>query len=163
MDTEIWKQFYENYYISNMGRCKNIKTNKILSLEVDPHGYGIYNLQINKKNKRFKAHRMVAVTFIPNPNNYPVVNHIDCNKLNNRDSNLEWCTYSYNTKHAIANGRAFTSCLGKPHNVKLSSDDVTYIRSNPEGKTNSELAKMFGVDRKTIWRAMNKVSWQNLN
>lgn len=55
--------------------------------------------------KNHSVHRLVAEHFLPNPNNYPVVNHINHNHLDNRASNLEWCTYSHNTQHAIAAGR----------------------------------------------------------
>ena len=52
------------------------------------------------------VHRLVALNFIDNPNNYPVVNHIDGNKQNNNVTNLEWCTYSYNNKEAYRLGLA---------------------------------------------------------
>ena len=55
---------------------------------------GYYNITIN--NTMYAVHRLVAMTFIPNPNNYPVVNHIDENKLNNNATNLEWCTQQDN-------------------------------------------------------------------
>ena len=55
--------------------------------------------------KTHAVHRLVAAAHIPNPNNHPVVNHLNSNHLDNRASNLEWCTYSQNTRHAIAAGR----------------------------------------------------------
>lgn len=59
----------------------------------------------DKNNKRTcLIHREVAKAFILNPNNYPCVNHEDLNKQNNCVSNLEWCSYSYNTKDAIKKG-----------------------------------------------------------
>ena len=68
-------------------------------------GYIEYHLKIDKgKTKIKKLHRIIAETFIPNPNNYPVVNHINGNKLDNRVENLEWCTQSWNNKEAYRLG-----------------------------------------------------------
>ena len=68
-------------------------------------GYITYHLKIDRgKTKIKKLHRIIAETFIPNPNNYPVVNHINGNKLDNRVENLEWCTQSWNNKEAYRLG-----------------------------------------------------------
>ena len=67
--------------------------------------WGGYKI-ITYKNKTYKVHRLIAETFIPNPNNLPQVNHIDGNKLNNNVDNLEWCTPQENTQHAYDNGLA---------------------------------------------------------
>lgn len=66
--------------------------------------YLILSIPVNGKNKLFKLHRLVANYFIPNPENKPLVNHIDGNILNNDVSNLEWVTHSENVKHAIRTG-----------------------------------------------------------
>lgn len=52
-----------------------------------------------RKSYHIRVHRLYAILFIPNPNNYKYINHIDSNKQNNELSNLEWCTNSYNVKH----------------------------------------------------------------
>lgn len=57
-----------------------------------------------RKGKDYKIHRLVAQTFIPNPDDLPQVNHIDGNKMNNCVDNLEWCSQSHNIKHAYDNG-----------------------------------------------------------
>ena len=55
--------------------------------------------RLDGKSTHFTLHRLLAVHFIPNPNNLPFVNHIDENKLNNSINNLEWCTQVYNTNY----------------------------------------------------------------
>lgn len=113
---EIWKDVpnYEGIYqISNYGRVKSFraynsytkkyyKREKILNTKIDTNGYYVVSL-CNKNQKYFRIHRLVAKVFIPNPNNYPIINHKDENKLNNRVDNLEWCTYSYNNSYGTRN------------------------------------------------------------
>lgn len=93
-----------NYYITTDGRLYNSKTKNWYIGRVSESGYMDYILTINHKQHSYRAHRLVAESFIPNPNNLPIVNHKDGNKLNNTIDNLEWVTYSENTKHAVDNG-----------------------------------------------------------
>lgn len=111
---EIWKDVlgYEGYYqISNLGNIRGIDRKakskisrtgfrivkgKIISTHINKYGYLSVRLRKNGLTKAFTIHRLVAIAFIPNPNNYPSINHIDENKLNNTVSNLEWCTVRYN-------------------------------------------------------------------
>ena len=92
------KKFY-NYIIYEDGKIYSKFINKFLKGDI-VNGYIQYTLAINKTPRRYKAHRLVAKLWCENPNNYPIVNHIDGNKLNNHYSNLEWCTQKYNNKHA---------------------------------------------------------------
>lgn len=101
---EIWKKFCDNYSISNYGKIRNDKTNNVLKLQINHKGYYKTNVSINNKIKTVFPHRLVAQYFLQNPNNYDIVNHKDCNKLNNFYSNLEWCTLKYNAQHASENG-----------------------------------------------------------
>lgn len=94
---------YDNYTIDENGKVFNTLTGKHLKGSVGEHGYRYYRLSKNGQKKMYYAHRLVAEAFIPNPNNFPVVNHIDGNKDNNSVDNLEWTSYSDNVKHAHDN------------------------------------------------------------
>lgn len=99
---EIWKKIkdFPNYEISSYGRLKNLTTNYILTDRYKKSGYAIASLYIGSKKSYNKyIHRLVAEAFIPNPNNYPTVNHIDFDKKNNRIENLEWATQSQQSLH----------------------------------------------------------------
>lgn len=100
MNIEIWKDIKELnnlYEISNLGRIRNKKTGTIR--KVFDNGKGYYSIMIKLTHKSYKVHQLVAKYFVPNPNNYSCINHIDGVKTNNNANNLEWCTRSYNTKH----------------------------------------------------------------
>lgn len=90
---------YDNYMIDENGNVFNKTTNKYLKGSIGENGYKYYRLSQNNHKKMYYAHRLVAEHFLNNPNNFPVVNHIDGNKLNNNINNLEWVTYPENTKH----------------------------------------------------------------
>ena len=62
--------------------------------------YNVINLRKNNQKKSFQVHRLVAKAFIPNPNDFPIVNHKDENPLNNKVDNLEWCTQQHNVIHS---------------------------------------------------------------
>lgn len=114
---ELWKDIkgFEGYYqISSYGRVKSFKKYKngyILSNKNCKGKYFSLVLSANEKKKSTRIHRLVAEAFIPNPNNYPCVNHKDLNKQNNCIDNLEWCTYQYNVRHSIANNPKAISAM----------------------------------------------------
>lgn len=92
------------YSIDVLGEVINLKTNYIKKNTINKVGYYICNLYKDNIQKTFLIHRLIALHFIDNPNNYPCVNHKDGNKLNNNLDNLEWCSYSHNNKHAFDTG-----------------------------------------------------------
>lgn len=100
----MWRKIYinnikSNYSISDTGEIKNDTTNKKLKPTMQ-YGYERVSLKMGSKYYGNSIHRLVAQAFIPNPNDYPIVNHKDGNRRNNKVDNLEWCTYSYNAKEA---------------------------------------------------------------
>ena len=94
---------YRNYFIYDNGDVQNSSTNNNLKRSIGKHGYKYYRLSKDNKKQMFYAHRLVAEYFLDNPDDLPVVNHKDGNKLNNNVTNLEWTTYSENTTHAHYN------------------------------------------------------------
>lgn len=109
MKVETWKDIegYEGLYqVSNFGRIKSLggkrrshKEDIILKLGIR-NTYNVINLRKNNQKKSFQVHRLVAKAFIPNPNDFPIVNHKDENPLNNKVDNLEWCTQQHNVIHS---------------------------------------------------------------
>ena len=95
---------YERYEIDELGNVYNTETNKVMQGSISEHGYRYYRLSKDGKKKMFYGHRLVAEAFIPNPDNLPVINHIDGNKLNNSVTNLEWVSYSENVEKAHQTG-----------------------------------------------------------
>ncbi len=105
--TEIWKDingFEGIYRISNQGNVLGVRNNIILKPYKRGNGYFGVKLQLRGKHIDKKIHRLVAGTFIDNPNNYPQVNHINGNKKDNRVENLEWVSASTNVRHAVSMG-----------------------------------------------------------
>lgn len=104
---EIWKDIEITspiYQISSLGRVRLKGKEQPIKAMRNRDGYLRIRIPINGKRITKSLHRIVAITFIPNPENKPYVNHIDGNKHNNFLINLEWCTGSENMKHAYAIG-----------------------------------------------------------
>lgn len=128
--TEIWKPIpgYEGLYeISDIGRVKSLpretfgllrfKEERIISSNGDGKGYRTIKLSKNGKVSRYLVHRLVAMAFIPNPDNLPYINHKDENRSNNNVGNLEWCTPKYNVNYGNAHSKWKESYLksnGRP-------------------------------------------------
>ena len=110
MEIEIWKGVFDYeglYQVSNWGRVKSFQWKKnweIRATPKDDKGYCHIALSKNDKTKPCKVHRLVAMTFIPNPENKYSVNHIDGDKENNHVSNLEWATRKEQYQHAKETG-----------------------------------------------------------
>lgn len=93
-----------NYSISKCGLVKSNKTEKILKPILRPTGYYSVNIYINKRLFTVRVHRLLCITFKPNPENKKCVNHINAITTDNRLENLEWATHSENNRHAYKIG-----------------------------------------------------------
>jgi hypothetical protein len=112
---EIWKNIdidgFENLYaISNIGNIKSFertnKKEKILKLPINRKGYYKVSLYNNNKVYQTSLHRLLAKHFIPNPNNYPTVRHLNDIKKDNRIENLAWGTNKHNSEDMVRNGKS---------------------------------------------------------
>lgn len=174
---EQWKdipEFEGIYQISNLGRVKGLSRfvnskdggkrplkEQIINF-TSYKGYDFVNLWKNQKSKRFSVHRLVALAFIPNPENKPQVNHKNGIKTDNRLENLEWVTLSENMIHAYKEKLLVRK--GEKHSQnKLTEKDVFEIRKMiNEGFNQSQIAQKFGVIRQTISCIKTGKSWNHI-
>ena len=152
------------YQISDYGRAISLNYNgtklvKDLSYITDKDGYKIVRLYYKNKAKCEKVHRLVAITFIPNPLNKPQVNHKDGNKSNNHISNLEWSTAKENVNHSFKSLNRQSSnkglfgynnhCSKETHQY---SKDLVFIKSYGSQK---EAARELSINHQTINACIN--------
>jgi hypothetical protein len=141
------------------------KRGKPLIGYIDRCGYREVLLSENGITKNYLAHRLILSTFSPIDNMADFqVNHKNGNKSDNRVSNLEWCTRSYNIKHAYDTGLERRMCGERHHAHKLTSDDVRYIRKVYKKRDAQygavPLSNRFGVDRTTIHDIIRHKTWR---
>ena len=160
---EIWKDIkdYEGLYqISNLGRIKSFRRSTkfkcpdeyILTPTVANNGYMQVTFYKDKTKHKFLVHRLVAKAFLPNPNNYPQVNHKDENRENNRVDNLEWCTAEYNNAYGTAQLRKIDT-VSKP--IEQLTYDGKVIAIYRSTRIASEILH---IERGTLSSAINKHS-----
>lgn len=127
---EVWKDVvgYEGLFsVSNFGNIRNEKTGRVLKLYKNKRGYCLVSLYHKRNNRKtYRVHRLVAEAFIPNPNNYPYINHKDENPSNNRVDNLEWCTPQYNATYGHAHEKHMKTILDKYGKYHLKKTVLQY-------------------------------------
>ena len=174
MMEEIWKDikgFEGRYQVSNLGRVRSLDwprhKGRILKQQITYWGY--YRVNIVRECggvKYIGVHRLVAIAFIPNPNNYPEVNHKDENKLNNmvfinpdgsidyEKTNLEWCTTQYNLSYGTRNER-FQKKANEPRMRSINQYDMDGNLINTF-KSISEASRMTGTPARLICNICKK-------
>ena len=180
MKNIIWKPVkgYEDYYeVSDQGEIRTIeryvelpshrymKKQKMLTQFDDGRGYKHVKLYDGKGNpKSFTVHKIVAITFIENFNNYIEVNHIDHEKHNNCVDNLEWTTRSENIKHSYRMRDPKTYKGSGNKNSKLTEEEVTQMRKEYEtGKfTYKKLAEKYSVGITLVGYIVKNQVWKHV-
>jgi predicted DNA-binding protein YlxM (UPF0122 family) len=176
LPNEIWRDIldFENYYqVSNLGRVKYLSrtdkngkfwANRICKQHICGEYLAIRLSNPHKKiSKEIHLHRLLAVAFIPNPENKPCVNHKNLNKLDNSINNLEWVTFKENTNHAI-NNSACKHLFGKNHwQSKFTQQQVDEIRDKWLFKkiTSPKLAEEYNVSESCIQYIVSNKNWVN--
>lgn len=172
-EEEIWKDIpeYEGIYmISNKGRVKSLHTricdiNKVgvILTPVKRGGYDRVSLQKKGAIKWKSIHRLIMIAFVPNPNNFPIINHINGIRNDNSLDNLEWCTQSRNVSHAFEIGLKIAAKGTRHGRCKLSENNVLEIRRLiVEGKNNKEIGNKFNVSKTHIGYIKSGKLWSHL-
>jgi len=168
---EIWADVGDGkYQVSNNGRVRSYGGKhkptepKLLKVSNGRSGYPTVALYYDKA-RHFSVHRLVAEAFLCNPHNWPMVNHKNGNKSDNRVENLEWCTNALNMQHAYRTGIVIAPKKPGEKNPfsKLSDETVLRIRElHAAGSKQCDLAKEFGVHFVTINKIVLRKTWRHL-
>lgn len=141
------------YQVSNYGRIRNSRTGKILK-PIKSKGYQY--IRLNKNG--FLIHRLVATMFIPNPYNYPIVNHKDENPSNNYIDNLEWVTAKYNVNYGTRNERAGVKISEKIKGKPKTEEHKRKISEAKTGDNNPMAKKVICLETKQVFNCIKDAS-----
>lgn len=173
---EIWKDIedYERYYqVSNFGRIRSLtrvivdslnRSRTIYGRDITinelPNGYQSVTLSQDDCKETKLLHRLMAIAFIPNPNNLPVINHKNHIRNDNRLENFEWCTQSENILYSANNGRHCGNIIGTS---VLNEDNIIKIFSlYANGMSQIKIGKIFGVKDNTINGVLQRKTWKHI-
>jgi hypothetical protein len=164
-EEQIWKDVIGLegvYQISSTGRLRNNKTKVLLQPSYSRKGYVVYTTIQKGFRKTLAAHRLVAYSFIPNPEGKEQINHINGIKSDNRVENLEWATAKENMRHASSTG--LLNNMGEAGRSKLTNIDVLDIRSvYIKGEISmKEIASHYNVSISSIYNILSRKKWKHI-
>lgn len=178
---EEWRDvvgWEDRYAVSNFGNIKSKSYLKIgsnvygsfsfmtrprdLKLFTNDDGYLCVDLTRPELREKGLVHRLVAKAFISNPDNLPVINHLDSNRKNNFVTNLEWATHQRNTQHSFDSGMSSNKGSLHPRHI-LTEDVVKEIRlQNRNGKPVMQIAIDLQMRYDTVWKAIKRKNWRHV-
>jgi len=165
---ELKVGYYHGYKVDSNGVVYSKVNGKPMKYGISEKGYFQICISILGKKTSKKIHRIVAETFIENPQNKRTVNHKDFNKTNNNLENLEWATHSEQRVHCIENGIGFLKNRDntgvKNPRAKIKDLDVINIRkiASTGANNNTELAKIYGLNESTINNIIKGRTWKHI-
>lgn len=152
------------YIVYNNGMIYDVNKERYIKDFTNPAGYHYVDLFLDGEKVREAVHRLVGLSFIPNPENKPIINHKDGNKGNNWDWNLEWATYRENNLHAYQTGLHKPVKSENVHWTKYSSAQVTMaceLMSN--GIAPVEVEEITGIPTKLLYQIRDKDIWKEIS
>lgn len=165
-DVDIYKlgfviiKDYPKYAINKNGIIISLTYNSksnfyyIINPVKEKSGYIKVKLFNNKgKRKTLLLHRLIAKTFIPNPNNYPEINHKDYNRSNNSVDNLEWCDRDYNNKYSAKNHNHINTNKIKIRRVNIITNEIMIFNFMSEAVDNSNITFT------TLYKSLNNINY----
>ena len=140
---------YPHYAATVDGRIYSLHSKKFLSDNKKLGDYKAVTLCEDGKRKEETIHRLIALAFIPNPENKPAVNHKDGNKLNNCVNNLEWCTYQENVQHAMDAGLRRIEVINEYRSIpdEIAMQICILLE---QGSRNKDICEMFDVGQTIV-------------
>lgn len=172
---EEWKTIpgYEGLYeVSSYGRVRSVDRyvkylngmihlhkGKVLSPGIRSDGYLQVSLCCNGKYKTISVHRLIAQTFLPNPDNLPMINHKDEDKTNNNVDNLEWCTAKYNSNYGTSIERAINTKIKNGYCTK----EFCFLDSKERQKLYNKQYQQEHKEELKEYRNKNKEHYKELN
>jgi hypothetical protein len=135
----------------------------LLNGHVSAAGYPRVHIRNDGNITWVSVHRLVALAFLPNPDNLPQVNHKDGNKLNSHVDNLEWCTAQQNIRHAYDTGLVSKVFGEAHHRTTLTNNQVLEMRDMyAKGNTLTQIAKEFGMKLPTVQKIIRRERWSHI-
>ena len=164
MEFKTIELYGASYDITDTGRVFSHSTGQELSQRLDHCGYSCFTGGDTYHRRRIRTHIIVAKLFVPNPNNYPEVDHIDNNRANASADNLEWVTRQENIRRVHERGTYYNGFKGtKNPKAKLNEEKVKYIRElYNNGMTQMEISKKLNIPWSTIHNIVTFQTWKDI-
>lgn len=161
----MWKQIENlDYEINEQGIVRRISTKRIKKSFKRKDGYIEIQLYKTKYDKiNYQLHRLIAISFLPNPNHKQYINHKDSNRENNSLDNLEWVTFQENVIHGYTSGYASNKGSKNGFSI-LNEEQVLEIRKRKveENLTYQKLAEIYNVSYGCIAAIINRTNWKHI-
>lgn len=154
------------YKVSTLGNIYSLKRGKFIKTTKPKVGYSSFSISVGSHTKLGVVHKLVAEAFIPNPNNYKYVDHIDGDRFNNNVNNLKWCSCKQNANNPITIERKKLNCNGRPIAVaqKLNGEVIaTYPSMTQAAKQNNLLVNRLRLCCLNLAKTYNGYEWSFLD